>query len=176
MHFVVPMITGYIFWETDRDYFREYAAAIVALSYLTFLTYLIFPAAPPWMGSQQGIIPSVQHITTVILGHLFNYVSIPTVYRYFGDNITAAVPSLHAAYPLLSALYIGKKWPKVWPILAAYVLGVWLAVMYLGEHYFFDVTLGAIYAMFVYVAAQRVRQYLEKRKAGKLSRHPAVAA
>ena len=91
------------------------------------------------MGSQQGIIPPVQHITTDILGHLFNYVSIPTVYRYFGDNLAAAVPSLHAAYPLLTALFVGKKYPKIIPILALYVAAVWLAVMYLGEHYFFDV-------------------------------------
>ena len=70
----------------------------------------------------------------------------------------------HAAYPLLTALYVGKKYPKTIPVLVLYVLGVWIAVMYLGEHYFFDVVLGAIYAMFVYASIQRLKKYLQRRK------------
>jgi len=164
MHFVFPLIVGFFFWESDRAYFREFVIGIVLLSYLTFLTYLIFPAAPPWLGAQEGIIPPIQHITTDILSHLFNYISLPSVYRFFGDNITAAVPSLHAAYPLLTALFIGKKYPKFWPLLAVYVLAVWVSVMYLGEHYFFDVFLGAIYALFVYAVCERVTKYLDRKK------------
>jgi len=164
MHFIVPLIVGFFFWQTERGYFRQYVAGIVALSYLTFLTYLIFPAAPPWMGSQLGVIPPVAHITNDIVAHLFNYIAIPSVYQFFGINLAAAVPSLHAAYPLLTALFVGKKYPKTIPILVVYVLAVWLAVMYLGEHYFFDVYLGAIYALVVYAAIQRVKKYLDKKK------------
>jgi hypothetical protein len=164
MHFLVPLIVGYFFWESDRPYFKEYVIGIVALSYLTFLTYLIFPAAPPWMASQQGIIPPIQHITNDILSHLFNYISLPSVYRYFGDNLTAAVPSLHAAYPLLTALFLGKKYPKLRWLLALYVLAVWFAVMYLGEHYFFDIVVGSIYALFVYAVCERANKYLERKK------------
>lgn len=164
MHYVVPLIVGYFFWESDRKYFKEYVIGIVALSYLTFLTYLVFPAAPPWIASQQGNIPPLQHVTTIVLGHMFNYVAVPSVYGWFGANLYAAVPSLHAAFPLLTALFIGKKWPKLWPILAIYVLSVWVAVIYLGEHYFFDVLLGAIYALFVYAVIYRAKVYLIKRR------------
>jgi len=164
-HFIIPLITGFIFWEIDRAYYREFAIAIVGLSYLTFLTYLIFPAAPPWLAAQQGIIPPVVHVTNLLLGHLFSYIPIFTVYRYVGVNLTAAVPSLHAAYPLLTALYIGKKFKRAIPILVIYVLAIWVAVMYLGEHYFFDVVLGAIYAAFIYVVIQRAKKYLIRRKA-----------
>ena len=171
MHFVVPMMVAFVFWETDRRYFKQYMAGIVTLSFLTFLTYLLFPAAPPWLASQQGLIPHTEHITNIILGHFFNYVSIPTVYQYFGVNLVAAVPSLHAAYPLLTALYVGKKQPKLIPLLIFYVLAVWFAVMYLGEHYFFDVVLGSIYALVVYVVTQRVKDYREKRHAQKLAKN-----
>jgi hypothetical protein len=163
MHYVTPMIVGYVFWQMDRKYFKEYVIGIVALSYLTFLTYLIFPAAPPWIAAQQGNIPPLQHVTTIVLSHMFSYVAVPTVYGWFGANLYAAVPSLHAAFPLLTALFIGKKWPKVWPILVVYVLAVWVAVIYLGEHYVFDVLLGAIYALFVYAVIYRAKAYLLKR-------------
>lgn len=158
------LLVAFFFWLTDRPYFKEYAIGIVALSYLTFLTYLAFPVAPPWMAAQQGLIPPVQHITNDIVAHMFNYIAVPSVYGNFGINLVAAVPSLHAAYPLLTALYVGKKYPKTIPVLVLYVLGVWIAVMYLGEHYFFDVVLGAIYAMFVYASIQRLKKYLQRRK------------
>ncbi len=163
-HFIVPMIVGFIFWQLDRGFFRQYAAGIVLLSYVTFLTYLVFPAAPPWLASQLGVIPPVTHITNEIVGHLFNYVAFPSVYRFFGINLTAAVPSLHAAYPLLTALFIYKKYPKFLPLLVLYVAGVWFAVMYLGEHYLFDVVLGATYALAVYAAIERARGYLLRKR------------
>jgi membrane-associated phospholipid phosphatase len=51
-------------------------------------------------------------------------------------------PLLHAAYPFFTALFIGKKYPKTVPFLILYAVGVAFAVIYLGEHYFFDVALG----------------------------------
>ncbi len=164
MHFVLPMVVGYIFWEIDRHYFKEYVIGVVSLSYLSFLTYLIFPAAPPWIASEQGNIPHLYHITNLVLARMFNYVSVPTVYGFFGANLYAAVPSLHAAYPLLTALFIFKKWPKLWPVLVVYVSTVWLALMYLGEHYFFDVLVGAIYALAVYAIIQRVKISFQQKK------------
>lgn len=171
MHFIVPLLTAFVFWLTDKKYFREFVIGIVILTYLTFLTYLVFPAAPPWLASQNGLIPHVHHITITILGHFFHYLAVPNVYGWFGANLTAAVPSLHAAYPLFSAIYIFKKAPKSWPLLMLYVFGVWLAVMYLGEHYFFDVTLGAIYALGVYALLQRAKTSKFVRR--KLIGHPA---
>ncbi len=164
MHFVIPELIAFVFWMTDRAYFKEYILGIVALSYLTFLTYLVFPAAPPWMASQMGLISPVQHLTNLIVGHFFHYVAVPNVYGFFGINLTAAVPSLHAAFPFFTALYIGKKYPRTIPILILYVLSVWFAVMYLGEHYFFDIVLGTIYAMLVYVAIQRFKHWRANKK------------
>ena len=65
--------------------------------------------------------------------------------------MVAAVPSLHAGYPLLMALFVGEKAPRLAPVLAVYVLAVWMAIVYLGEHYVFDVVTGAIYAVVAYL-------------------------
>lgn len=153
LHFIVPMMVAFIFWLKNRQLFRQYASAMVLLSYLTYLTYLAFPAAPPWMAADAGFLPHVTKIMDVTFAHFSQPIQMPTVYRYFGENLMAAVPSLHAAYPLLTALFVGKRVPKLIPLLIVYVLAVWVAVVYLGEHYAFDVFLGIIYALFAYAVA-----------------------
>jgi membrane-associated phospholipid phosphatase len=149
--FVVPLFIAFILWLVDRTDFEGYIFGMVGLSFMAYFTYLAFPAAPPWLAAQYGIIPPVTHITSVVLSHFLGFIALPTVYKYFGPNVTAAVPSLHAAYPFFTALYIGKKYPwSVWP-LALYAIGVAFAVIYLGEHYFFDVVLGLLYAYIAYL-------------------------
>ena len=62
-------------------------------------------------------------------------------------NLVAAVPSLHSAFTMLVALFL---WPRVRrllrPFLLLYPLAMGLTLMATGEHYFFDVLLGWIYA------------------------------
>jgi membrane-associated phospholipid phosphatase len=62
-------------------------------------------------------------------------------------NLVAAVPSLHSAFTMLVALFL---WPRVRrslrPLLLLYPLAMGLTLMATGEHYFFDVLLGWVYA------------------------------
>lgn len=150
MHFIVPLAAAFLLWLQDRKIFREYSAGILILSYLAYLTYLIFPAAPPWLAAQAGLIPNVNRILAVTLQSLRDPIYLPTIYSKLGVNQVAAVPSLHAAYPLLTALFVGEKAPKLLPMMAAYVFSVWMAIVYLGEHYVFDVVTGVIYALAAY--------------------------
>jgi len=163
-HFIVPLLAAYVFWSTGRKYFREFAIGIISLSYLSFLTYFIFPAAPPWMAAQRGLIPPVEEITGLINTHFFSAVHTFSIYPLFGINETAAVPSLHAAFPLLTAIYLGKKYRKLIPLLVLYVGGVWLSVIYLGEHYVFDVLVGAVYALAVYALVRTGRAAFAREK------------
>jgi hypothetical protein len=152
IHFVAVLFVAFIFWLTDRESFELYIFGMVGLSYMGFLTYLVFPAAPPWLAAQNGFIPPVTHITNIVFSHFFSFIALPTVYQYLGANLTAAVPSLHAAYPFFTALFIGKRYPKLIPFLTVYIFAIGFAVIYLGEHYFFDVVLGMLYAYLAYVA------------------------
>lgn len=144
-HFIAPMLAGLIFWLRDRNHFAEYITAFLFLSYAAFFTYVIFPAVPPWMASQQGYIPHVQEVTAHVMANLSHPLSLPTIYGFIGANLVAAVPSLHAAYPWLIFLFALRKIKLKSLILVPYVLGVWFAVIYLGEHYVFDVLVGLIY-------------------------------
>jgi membrane-associated phospholipid phosphatase len=63
-------------------------------------------------------------------------------------NNVAAVPSLHAAFPLIACVFliVAFGWKRAgWT--AIYPLTMWFGVVYLGEHYVFDVILGIGYAL-----------------------------
>ncbi len=151
-HFIVPLIIAFIFWLTDRENFENYTFCIIGVSYLAFLTYLLFPAAPPWLAAQSGVIATpINHVTEIVLTKLSGSLSLPITYKVLKANLTAAVPSLHTAYPILTALFISKKYPKLSLPIIFYALAICFALVYLGEHYIFDIILGIIFALAVYL-------------------------
>ena len=67
-------------------------------------------------------------------------------------NNVAAMPSLHAAYALLIALYLWKMvppWARV--LLALYPPAMAFALVYSGEHYLVDCFAGWAYAVAAFV-------------------------
>jgi hypothetical protein len=51
LHFVLPFALAVVVWRLrDKEYWR-YVAAYVSVSFMGFLTFLLFPAAPPWMAN-----------------------------------------------------------------------------------------------------------------------------
>ena len=76
------------------------------------------------------------------------------------------MPSLHSAYPLLVALFIGKLFGRRWGAVAMlYPISVWFGVVYLGEHYVFDVIAGAIHALGAFLLVNRLMDARDARLA-----------
>jgi hypothetical protein len=151
-HFVMPMLVGYYFWLKDRVFFKKFALGILVVSYAAFVTYIIFPAMPPWMASNFGYIPPVKEVTGVVMAHFFQTsINLPSIYTLIGGNPVAAMPSLHAALPLMIFFFLVKWNKKASVFFLPYVLGVWFSVIYLGEHYFIDVMMGAIYSTVIFL-------------------------
>ncbi|MFN8037343.1 MAG: phosphatase PAP2 family protein [Acidimicrobiia bacterium] len=166
-HFIAPIAIAGVLWVRNRVQYRRYAVRIVALSYAAFLTYVVFPAVPPWMASQQGHIAATVRTQKFVWSELG--VKSATVVVNGGSNLVndvAAVPSLHAAFPALICLFF---WPMVGRrtrvFLVAYVLAMGLALVYGAEHWVFDILLGWIYA----AAVMAVAAWVAKRRARKLS-------
>jgi membrane-associated phospholipid phosphatase len=68
-------------------------------------------------------------------------------------NLVAAVPSLHAGFTALVAMFLwGRVRPGLRPLLALYPLAMALTLIATGEHYLFDVLLGWSYAAGVMAA------------------------
>ncbi len=66
-------------------------------------------------------------------------------------NVFAAIPSLHAAYPLITVLY-GSLSKKFWLQIAfvLFTLSVWFSAVYSRHHYVLDVIAGGICAVTAY--------------------------
>lgn len=166
-HFIVPMIVAFLFWLYDRKFFKKYTTAFLILSYLAFITYILFPAMPPWMASKSGYLPPLEKIMDQVFQSFARPISVPSIYQFFGANLVAAVPSLHAAYPWLIFLFAVKKLGKLAIFVLPYVFGVWFSVVYLGEHYAVDVIAGILYASIAYLLINFwEKKYLNYNKGG----------
>src|SRR5206468_3446450 len=122
------------------------------------ITFLLAPTAPPWLAAQQGLIAPVQPI---IKDGLFD-LHLNALATFKGDassyNVVAAVPSLHAAWPVICLLVIRKHRLPSWLFgaQAALTLGVVFAIVYTGEHYLIDAIIGALYALVAWWVLQRL--------------------
>ncbi len=154
-HFIVPLLIGFIFWLKDKEYFRNYFFALLVLTYAAFFTYILYPAMPPWMAAQKGIIPEVAKIIDKVFINLPRSVDLPSVYEFVGVNLVAAVPSLHAAYPLLAMCFLVRKFKFKGLFILPYLLSIWFSIVYFGEHYVFDIVIGAVYAIIAFILVIR---------------------
>ncbi len=150
LHFALPLGFGFLLWIKNKDQFRSFTSQLLVLSYMAFFTYLIFPAAPPWLASQQGYIPELTKIMNVTLQTFPEKLQLPTIYHNFNPNEVAAIPSLHASYPFLVLLFIWKYYKNRALLFVPYVLGVWFSIVYLGEHYVVDIIIGVIYVLVIH--------------------------
>ena len=176
-HFVATLTLAFVLWVAGSSLFRRYVAAVSVLAAIGFTTYVLFPAAPPWLASRDGALPPTARLVKLIWTH------VPVAHfrllfekgaRY--SNHVAAIPSLHAAYSLLIALVLWRSAPR-WPwrlLLAAYPLAMGFALVYSGEHYAIDIVLGWIYAVAAYVAVERIADRLAVRRAAQAEPVPAV--
>ena len=143
----IPLVTGLV-WFCLRSRFKEWVAAVLALSLVGIGGYVVYPAAPPWLASEQGDIGTVGRISS--LG--WDYWQLDLVGRLTelgqaASNPVAAMPSLHAAAALLVALFF---WPSVNAFsrvaLVAYAMAMAVTLVYTGEHYVVDVAAGWVIA------------------------------
>ncbi len=145
LHFAYPLSLGYLFWLQRRALFLRYAATLLAMSYTAFVVYVLLPVAPPWLAAQDGFLPHVDKIINFTLPS-----QLSPIYQAMNPNTVAAMPSLHAAFPLLGYLF-ARRLIGAWAgLLLLYTAVVWLGVVYLGEHYVVDVLGGALFALAFY--------------------------
>ena len=142
MHFVLPAGVGLVLWHSDRSRYRRFAAALLAACALAFLTYVVLPTTPPWLGKPDEVYK--------VIDETIRKLNMPGwlvgVYMHHDYNLYAAFPSLHSAFPLIAAVYGWGFRRRLGVVLLAWTFAVWFSVVYLGEHYLVDVAAGVVYA------------------------------
>jgi hypothetical protein len=182
-HFLTPLLIAIAIWKWRPQHYNRYVTAFLLMSYAGFVTYILFPAAPPWLASQMGYIPHVNRISSDVWWALGVH-NFSVLYNKFSPNEVAAVPSLHAAYPTMMFLFIRRAFGWRWALAFSwYPVSMWVGVVYLGEHYVFDVLLGIAYAITAYVVTNwffnrygsRVRRWRAWWRERYYPRRPAIA-
>jgi membrane-associated phospholipid phosphatase len=155
LHFLIPPLLAFGLWMKRRALFFRFASAMLTLSFAAALTFLLFPAAPPWAAGKTLLTPTVTKIDDS------TWTSVSTSFslsKIIASNPYAAIPSLHAGYAMLCFLFVASLvWRKRWRWFvivpaALYPLILSFVRVYSGDHYVIDLLAGYAYAVAAFLA------------------------
>ena len=148
----VPVPLGFSFWLYYKQQYKwciRFCLAFLFVNLLGFCGYYIHPAAPPWYVMEYGFKP-ILHTPGNVAGliRFDQLVGFPVFQSIYGKNanVFAALPSLHAAYMLVTTCYAcASKQSKATVTVFAFIcVGIWWTAVYSGHHYVIDVLLGIL--------------------------------
>ena len=168
MHFVLPIVVGFIFWVNSREHYWRFIAALLLMCFLAFLTYLFWPSAPPWY-QLHDVVKINQQTVDRLWGN-----TIVVIYHAFNPNQFAAFPSLHAAFPMLAAAYAWNRYRALAIGLVLWSAGVVVSIVYLGEHYVVDALASIVYVAAATIIVEAVNRWRTKRAHAATAATPAT--
>jgi hypothetical protein len=149
-HFFAPLLLGFYIWlRRMSGAFKELMFAILATSVMADIIFVLYPTAPPWLAAEHGGLVHVHHLLkqSMLDLHLNGFASlIGDSHRY---NIVAALPSMHAAFPVIGLVVALRYGLPRWIVglQTVQLLGVVFAIVYLGDHYVIDAVAGGAFAV-----------------------------
>jgi membrane-associated phospholipid phosphatase len=170
-HFLATPLLAAVLWIAASPRFGRFIATVVVLALAGLTTYTLFPAVPPWLASVHGVLAPTERIVPEVWASV-HWANLDAVFQTGSQyaNDVAAMPSLHAAYSLLIALFLWDlvptryRWLRV-PV-ALYPVAMALALVYGAEHYVVDILVGWIYAVAAYWLVTTFARRRAARRAG----------
>jgi inositol phosphorylceramide synthase catalytic subunit len=136
---------GYLFYKDKRAFLR-FSLSFLLVNLVGFAVYYGYPAAPPWYVQLYGFRFHAHTPGNVAgLGRFDRLVHAPVFASLYAksSNVFAAMPSLHAAYPMIVLYYgIRRRLGLVNILFATIMVGIWFAAVYNSHHYVLDVLAG----------------------------------
>lgn len=166
----VPLLFAAFLFFRDRTAFLHFSLSFLLVNLLGFVLYYAYPAAPPWYVQQHGFdFIAATPGNTAGLERFDTYFRTTLFHSLYGksSNVFAAMPSLHASYPVV-VLYYGlrNRLGAVNILFFLVMLGIWFAAVYTSHHYLLDVLAGIGCALLGIFFFQWIVQ--RNRKAQKL--------
>jgi inositol phosphorylceramide synthase catalytic subunit len=142
----LPLVFACVLFFKNRKFFLFFSLSFLMVNILGFIVYYIYPAAPPWyvqlhgftfIAGTPGNTAGLQRFDDFFHVHIFSALYAKS------SNVFAAMPSLHASYPLLVFFYGMKYKFRAWNLVFFLIMtGIWFSAVYNAHHYVFDVLAG----------------------------------
>ena len=166
-----PMIYAiYLFNQKNHGQLVDFTYAFLVTNIIGFIIYYAYPAAPPWyyihygaatdftIPGNPGILKEFDSLVGLkIFGSIYSK----------NSNVFAAIPSMHAAYPVIGLLYaIHHRKRTFIVVFTVLTFGIWFAAVYSQHHYIIDLLLGLVCAVGAYYAMKALEKwrYYQKLK------------
>jgi membrane-associated phospholipid phosphatase len=142
-HFAFFLLFGLTLWHLKPSEFGYFRRVLLLIMAGGLIGYAAVPTVPPWLAASEfSLLPPIDHVIVHVYTRHF-----PELYGAFDSNPVAAMPSLHAAFPVACATVAWRAFGRsVGIALGLYATCLILAVMYLGEHYAVDIVAGIVLA------------------------------
>jgi inositol phosphorylceramide synthase catalytic subunit len=159
----IYVVAAYALFLYVRDYpgLMRFTWGFLLLNLAGFLTYHIYPAAPPWYFHAHGchvdlLAPASEGPNLARVDARLGFGYFAGFYRRSSD-VFGAVPSLHVAYPLLMLIQ-GFRLHQLFgrTLLVLFYVVMCFAAVYLDHHWIVDIVAGSIYTVLVALLMQRV--------------------
>jgi membrane-associated phospholipid phosphatase len=177
----LAVVFGYCLFLFRRNFEAQqrFAWGFFAVNLLGFVTYHLYPAAPPWYFHRYGC--AVDLHAAASAGPNLTRVDAWLGVSYFAglygraSDVFGAMPSLHVAYPTLM-LTVGWRVHRALGRVLLVLFLSWMSfsAVYLDHHWVLDIVAGAAYALTVAYGAQRLATFFAERawSARRPSLHP----
>ena len=160
--FILPVHLSVWWWRSercagDRRSFVRHLSAFTVLHVVALCLYISLPVAPPWWVSLHGMAqPTADLVARTNMADAIDGVIVQRMIKnaaqWFG-----AIPSLHAAYPmLLFALSIGRRSRIAVAMLGVYSAAMCITTVILNQHYIIDLLAAAMAVVAAWMLAGRV--------------------
>jgi inositol phosphorylceramide synthase catalytic subunit len=139
--YLALLYSAYLYF-VDRPRMRRYLWAFAIANFISFVVWMVLPAAPPWYVRAHGCevstsaLPSAAGLLRV--DQLFGISYYQSLYSR-ASSVFGAMPSMHCAYPVLGLLtaWRATTW-KTRPLHLLYALTMFVGASYLDHHWIWD--------------------------------------
>jgi membrane-associated phospholipid phosphatase len=157
-------------WLYLRDYSRmlRFTWCFFALNVAGFITYHLYPAAPPWYFHSHGCLVDV--LAHASEGPALARVDARLGLHYFAGmygrsaDVFGAMPSLHCAYAFIVAFEGWAAFSRPWRAASvAFFALMCFSAVYLDHHWVLDAIAGVTYCLVVVAAARLLARFKAAR-------------
>ncbi len=159
-HFLASMGVLVFLYVRNRPRWKQFMVRWVTLSMVGLMGYILLPTVPPWLASENGTVDIVREGNPRAWSAV-GAETIADLFEFGRDSVNpiAAMPSLHAAYPMLLLLFFWSS--RGWfgrMLLSFYAIHMGFAIVISGQHWVIDVFAGWACAIATHWAVGRFEQ------------------